>query len=210
MICIASKACALSAVTCIPVPPTLPINPQSSLNHCTIMSDTASHHKNPFDCSSKLVHVDQYISIQLDRVCSNGPPTRECSSGDKHCDASGWGEHAFTRTTGGQWAECQCHPPVPFDGATVFRQLIKDNLWTNTCCTLALSSASEPCTLGLAGVIHPSTLLLSGSEHVLELICSLWSRRLLKSPPGFHIQFVGECVQQQVYSVKPKASTLLH
>ncbi|CAM1331934.1 STOX1 (predicted) [Pycnogonum litorale] len=42
------------------------------------------------------------------------------------------------------------------------------------------------------GFLLPSTLLVSGSDYCLEVVRSAWSRRVLRSPPGYFIKRLGD------------------
>ena len=83
--------------------------------------------------------------------------------------------------------DCLCQQPV--NCVEFFNNFLKENM-LNTCLNLSTNSFSK---LDLVGFIYPITLIVAGPAESLRLLCSLWSRRLLKSPHGYNIRFIGEC-----------------
>jgi len=48
------------------------------------------------------------------------------------------------------------------------------------------------------GYIVPSTILISASPRYLSTLRTAWSRKMLRSPPGYQIEFIGELYLLQI------------
>jgi hypothetical protein len=80
---------------------------------------------------------------------------------------------------------CTCHQ---FDGWSLFNEFLTENslsVW-NPYLIQCLSQ------LQFLGFLQPSSLLIGGTDFCLEVIRSQWSRRVLRAPKGFRIDFIGK------------------
>lgn len=116
---------------------------------------------------------------------SAGVPSQDCVAQcgqDLH-------RHSFSSVSTGTTTDnrdCLCQQSV--NCAELFSEFIRENVLN----TSLSSPANSLCKLDLAGVIYPTALIVAGPGESLKLLCSLWSRRLLKSPHGYSIRFIGE------------------
>lgn len=86
-----------------------------------------------------------------------------------------------------QIRECVCQRSSSSNGAELFNELIKENTASLTANNNSFNK------INLLGLIYPATLLVTGGQNELETLCSLWSKRILKAPSGYSINFVGKC-----------------
>lgn len=93
-----------------------------------------------------------------------------------------------TGTTTTYNRECLCQQSI--NCAQLFSEFVRENL-LNTCFVLPTNSFSK---IDIAGFLYPCTLLVSGQADSLKLLCSLWSRRILKAPLGYSIRFLGKSI----------------
>ncbi len=80
---------------------------------------------------------------------------------------------------------CTCNQ---IDGWTLFNQFLNENsmsVWN----PYLVSCLAQ---LEFLGFLYPSSLLIGGTDFSLEILRSAWSRRILKAPQGFQIEFIGK------------------
>jgi hypothetical protein len=83
--------------------------------------------------------------------------------------------------------KCTCNQ---IDGWTLFTQFLNENsmsVWN----PYLVSCLAQ---LEFLGFIYPSNLLIGGTEFSLEVLRSAWTRRILKAPQGFQIEFIGKSI----------------
>ncbi|KAH9501796.1 regulation of otic vesicle morphogenesis [Dermatophagoides farinae] len=79
----------------------------------------------------------------------------------------------------------ECQKPME-----LFNEFIRINSKNNHHSSTIVTNCFQR--LSMAGFLYPSTLLIIGqTSETLETLCSLWSKRILKSPAGYIINFVG-------------------
>nr|XP_046916296.1 uncharacterized protein LOC124496779 [Dermatophagoides farinae] len=84
-----------------------------------------------------------------------------------------------------QQQQQECQKPME-----LFNEFIRINSKNNHHSSTIVTNCFQR--LSMAGFLYPSTLLIIGqTSETLETLCSLWSKRILKSPAGYIINFVG-------------------
>jgi len=82
---------------------------------------------------------------------------------------------------------CTCNQ---IDGWTLFTEFLNENSMSVWYPYLVSCLAQ----LEFLGFIYPSNLLIGGTDFSLEVLRSAWTRRVLKAPQGFQIEFIGKSV----------------
>lgn len=80
--------------------------------------------------------------------------------------------------------DCLCHQPI--NCVELFNEFVKENS------NLTSSGASWAAKIDLVGFLYPTTLLVVSRDQFLEILCTLWHKRILKAPLGYSIRFVGK------------------
>ena len=140
------------------------------------------------------------VSRQFGRSSHKCPPSKLCPSENglsyvpqlgQQTQSSPIDRQSFSSMSTGTTTDnrdCLCQQPV--NCVELFNEFVKENM-LNTCFMLPANSLSK---LDLVGFTYPTTLLIAGHQESLKLLCSLWSRRILKAPFGYTIRFVGKLI----------------
>ena len=145
--------------------------PLTCCEHCGV--EFRASQPQPQQQQQQVVHSLPLLDRQSFSPISNNTENRECI-----CQ---------------QQTQQQRQPSYTINCVDLFDEFVRENM-LNTCHLTSSKANHKLSKLELVGSIYPSTLLVCGHHETIKLLCSLWSRRLLKAPHGYSVRFIGKCI----------------